>query len=184
MIEWLASGIPAAVEASGPRFLPTMIQLLLFGGGAFAGGLFFGRFWLTRIIQTKEAELASEVRRYEAQSERLLLLADQVAQFKEDIANAQNLEEAKETAKDIPSVDLMKEDSRKYANRYELTSLIRKLSILRRTLDKSNREIAADLNIPYAELIKITNRNNIDLNLFYYFEQRINSKLRDLSIEA
>ena len=104
MIEWLASGIPAAVEASGPRFLPTLLQLLTFIGIAFGAGLFFGRFWLTRIIQTKEAELASEVRRYEAQSERLSFYSDQITKFKEDIENAQNLDEAKEVAKEIPPV--------------------------------------------------------------------------------
>ena len=53
MIEWLASAIPAAVEASGPRFLPTLLQLLTFIGIAFGAGLFFGRVWLARIIQTK-----------------------------------------------------------------------------------------------------------------------------------
>ena len=101
MIEWLASGIPAAVEASGPRFLPTVIQLLLFGGATAAAGLFFGRFWLTRIIQNKDAELASEARRYEAQSERLSFYSDQITKLKEDIENAQNLEEAKEAVKEI-----------------------------------------------------------------------------------
>ena len=105
MIEWLASGIPAAVEASGPRFLPTLLQLLTFIGIAFGAGLFFGRFWLTRIVQNKEAELASEARRYEAQSERLSFLADQVAQFKIEIENVQNLDEAKEAAKEIQPVE-------------------------------------------------------------------------------
>ena len=102
MVDWWSAGIPAAVEASGPRFLATMIQLLLFGSGAFAGGLFFGRFWLTRIIQTKDAELASESRRYEAQAERLSFYGEQIEKLKEDIDSAENLQEAKEAAKDLP----------------------------------------------------------------------------------
>ncbi|MEM9840659.1 MAG: hypothetical protein AAF830_16090 [Pseudomonadota bacterium] len=74
-------GIPAAVEVAGPRFLPVMIQLLLFGAGAFGGGLYFGRFWLARIVEAKSAEVTSknaEIAAVRAAMEERQLFADRL----------------------------------------------------------------------------------------------------------
>lgn len=98
MLGWWEAGIPAAVAVSGPRFLPTMIQLLLFFGGSFGFGLYFGRFWLARSLQNKDTEISvkdSMIAERELIAERLQQIID----------TAPTIEEAQEDAKEI---ELMK----------------------------------------------------------------------------
>ena len=171
MVDWLNSGIPAAVEVSGPRFLATMIQLILFASGAFAGGLFFGRFWLTRIIQNKDTELASQARQYDAQSEWLSFREDQIKQLQDRVQNAPSLEEAQKAAE-----ELKEEDGVPYITKFSKGGAIDRVgnvvsnNVLRSVINSirvnealTYSQIANEIGIPTTTLETFMKKGAIDL---------------------
>ena len=160
MIEWLASGIPAAVEASGPRFMSTLLQILTFGGAMFGGGLFFGRFWLTRMLTIKDTALEAQKERYEALSERVVLANDQLTFAKQSIESADNLDDAKETAKDIPSlpvkfdIKLTRKSVREFLKRHKLERNL------------SSQHIADEIGITLSDLEKFMKSHPISKHAY------------------
>ncbi|MEM9494682.1 MAG: hypothetical protein AAGA09_01670 [Pseudomonadota bacterium] len=144
MTEWLASGIPAAVEASGPDFLPTLIQLFVVTTAAAGAGLFFGRFWLAREIQNKESEikvLERSIEEQKAYANRLQLVID----------TASSIEEAKEKA---DSFTRHPTGHGQKANQVFAATVQRNLVALLAESGVRNEDLAKKTGIPLKELLK------------------------------
>ena len=96
--------LDAIQTTDGISALRMLLQLLTLVFAAFAGGIALGRFWYSRALAFKQAELDSQQARFATQSERIQFFNDQITHQKQSIEAASDLEEAKEAVKEIKPI--------------------------------------------------------------------------------